>query len=165
MFTFRPHEHITDPNNNTVQVRHLHDYVCLYNEGLRYFIQHGTVYANGGVSIPREGLPDWFWEQVRALTPETRRSCEFLLPEDEPVLRPQPSLRSQLQSLSDQERLEILQAFAPSVAQESTPMPTQPKSPTVHTPRPPWVCDNCGDSMETRLKGVHLARLKRLGRC
>ena len=177
MFTYTPHQLVVDPYTKYTEIRHAHDSVCLIAEGQQYHIQHGQVYDGGiGAPIPLDDLPTWFWDRVRALTPEARRSCGFVLPEEEVHTAADlpADLVAQISALPEHIRAELLQGSsrmpekAPKTSDEGSD-PSVPSDGLKNDPRASqpkmWTCESCGLEIPLAKKGVHLARLARLKRC
>jgi hypothetical protein len=113
-------------------------------------------------------------------TPEARKAVEYLLPDDvaREAARSVQALSAQFASLpldiQDQLRAVMgLQAprmpvEAPKISHEGVDtsdfhdgLKNDPEGPGLKT----WTCGRCGQDVELRKKGVHIARLRRLGKC
>ena len=178
MFTLKCHDTAVDQNGMpyTVQAR---NYLMLSADGQRLYVQNGQVW-NGENSPPLsdDQIPDWFYDQIRMQSPDARREVGYLLPEDrekdaEAALeRLARDLNVLPETLREKAR-ELFQAptmvsKAPKTSaqyddkgEEETPLKIDPKG-----SRPTsWTCEACNQEIPLRQKGVHKARLSRLGRC
>ncbi len=75
------HEYKRIPGTDQAQLVGFDPYIRLNRDpGPPYFIQGGVVFTEGGK--PAENVPDWLWDEVRAMTPQARASVKIKLPEE-----------------------------------------------------------------------------------
>lgn len=81
-FTLRPHEYRRQPNTDKAILTGLHAYVRFAKEGddnPPVFVQSGEFWDVSGNRLDPDKLPEWVHEEVKKLTPRTRK--EIGLPE------------------------------------------------------------------------------------
>ena len=178
MFTFQTHEVYKDSNGMLHTVLKA-PYLMLSCDGQRLFVQNGQVW-NGPDSdpVPSHELPDWFYHQLRAQSYNARREVGYLLPEDKitEADRLLEKLAGDLDILPDHIKVKIaglvqapkIDRKAPKTSDETSAMAREEAQLIIDSraSRPKtWTCEACGEEMSTKLKGVHIGRLKRLGSC
>ena len=178
MFTLKCHDTTTDQNGMpyTIQAR---NYLLLSCNGERLYIQNGQVWEGENSEPLRDDqIPDWFYSQVRMQSPEARREVGYLLPEDREqdaeealerlardlnvlpeVLR--EKARALFQAPTMDGKAPKTSAQYDDMAQEETPLKIDLKASRPTT----WTCEACNQEVPLKQKGVHKARLSRLGRC
>lgn len=147
----------------------VNDYVMLCSGHEKIYVQHGGIYLNGAEELSPAQAPAWFWEAYGRITPATRKLVGLPLAQDR-----EQEAREQVAKLTDefqnlpadvQAQLRALLASqahridekAPSLKQD-LPYPVEP----ISQPEPSqmvktWICDDCGERVELRKKGVHKA--------
>jgi len=75
-FSLKPHVVKKKEGSEGAILARVSPYVRLMAEGgPPIFIQHGAFYTEGGQSMKRADLPDWFEEELKKMTPLARREC------------------------------------------------------------------------------------------
>lgn len=199
-FTWQVDEFKADRNGNPY-CEHVNDFVMLsraeekhlpngrvqYVNNQKFFVQHGTIYDEGGSEIPFDAAPEWVQDECHRITADTRRLIGLKLPEDRKREQAETTeaLLTQFENLPD----ELKQALAaklgirgtenakkaPKISSEASgTYPMLPVSDlladaleTVPTPlqAKTWTCDECQETIPLTHKGTHVARLKKLGKC
>lgn len=178
MFTFQCHEVYKD-SNGMLHTVEKNPYLMLSCAGQRLYVQHGQVWSGPESDpIPPDQLPGWFFAQLRAQSHEARKSVGYYLPQDKEYEADQAleKLARDLETLPDSikeklaalvgapridEKVPKISGETSDMAHEETQLKIDPKASRLKT----WTCDTCGEEMSTKVKGVHLGRLKRLGSC
>lgn len=147
------------------------------------YIQGGGVYGEGGDEVPEAMWPDWFTVALGTCTDQALIAVGWkqAAPEHRPLSQ-QPivyteektELLAALASMSEEQLRALLGPQTPVVPHGTpeTPIadldaddfPADPPDellpPIPGAPGPPaseWQCEECGESVENRLKGVHIA--------
>lgn len=143
----------------------------------KYFVQLGKVYENGGKELHPDAVPAWVWEEYARIVPETRKAVGLLLPADRQreLERNASDLLDQFDKLPDEVKQQLLTRLgtqapridekAPAAKQVSTYPETTISQPEPSQAPKMWVCENCSEEMRLTLKGTHIARWKKHGRC
>lgn len=164
---------------------HVNDYVMLVNGSEKVYVQHGGIYRNGSEKLTGAQAPAWFWDSYRQITPATRKLVGLPLPEDTQAELEKSA--ANLLAQFDQLPAELKAQLAQHVLPQASRMPVEaPKTSDQYEDededepedapetlvddlqpiRPSfWTCGTCGVDVELKKKGVHMARLKRLGHC
>lgn len=179
MFTFRCHDTATDQNGMpyTIQAR---NYLMLSEHGERLYVQGGQVW-NGENSPPidEDDLPDWFFAQMRRQSPAARKEVGYQLPEDREAEADEalekiakhyqslsPALKAEMRNLLEEasridgKALKVFES-TPDMASVDPQLKIDSRASSPKT----WACEACGKEIPTTHKGVHIGRLRRLGRC
>lgn len=178
MFSLKCHETHTDQNGMPYTVQS-NNYVMLSHAGQRLWVQAGQVWQGENSSpLPANQLPDWFNEQIRQLSPQARREVGYLLPEDREfdAKKALEGLARDFDNLPDGLKKKLLvfaegsgiNEKAPKISNETSDMAREEAQHSIDSrgPRPKtWTCDTCQQTMSTKVKGVHIGRLRRLGSC
>lgn len=187
MFTLSAHDSATDHNGMpfTVQAR---NYIMVMNGYQKYWVQGGKVYeGENSPAIALNDLPDWFFDQMRLHTPESRKGVGFHLPEDRErdAQKNVAELVAQWDNLPDDLKAKLAQQILPQASRKPEKAPkissqydgmgekesastdlvegleTVSTSLQVKT----WVCDQCQQDIPLTKKGAHIARFRRHGKC
>jgi len=178
---FRPHEIVLDRETQLPKVIHKRDYVHLLNGPDRAYVQGGEIYLGGGDPVSPDEAPAWFWESYAALTPQARRTAGLELPSDKVRLVEQldegfvktfKELPADIRELLLADAGSIPEAprkvvEAPQIADTTSESP-QEKSPVLDDPGASgpklWTCDECGQEVPPKQKGVHIGRHRHMAK-